>query len=291
MQTFRRKARLLSALDDEKIKGLFVEIPEEEIYKKANYVFEEFLKGCKTEFVEACKVNAEAILNLYFEKKLPFGDGRKKSEFPDALSLFSLKSYLGPEEKIYVISEDDDLKGFCDTDPQLLSINTLDRLLDLYSQHTNTRTNQIKLYFAANEADIKTKIEEYLEECEVYNSSTWEDAEVDDGLTVISVGDIDPSVIYVSDEECQVTFDIDVEFEVTVTGPDFNNGFYDKEEGRIYTFDTVSRTEIFSRTFTVEIWLNYEFANGNLENVEESAFHISGVSGGIEVEVEETEGW
>ena len=28
-------------------------------------------------------------LSLYFEKKPPFGDGKKKSEFPDAISLLS----------------------------------------------------------------------------------------------------------------------------------------------------------------------------------------------------------
>lgn len=291
MQTFRRKARMLSALDDEKIKMLFAEIQEEEIYKKASNVFEEFVKGCKTEYVEASGVDAEHILSLYFEKKPPFGDGKKKSEFPDALSLLSLKSYLGDEDKIYVISEDEDLKSFCDVDTQLVSVDTLDKLLDLYSQHTNERTEQIKLYFAKNDVEVKTKIEEYLESCDVYNSSSWQDAEVDGGLTVVNVGEIDPSVIYVSDEECQVTFDVDVEFEVTVTGPDFNNGIYDKEEGRMYTFDNISRTEIISNTFTVEIWLRYDYSNANLENIEEASFYISGVSGGIEVDIEENESW
>lgn len=291
MQTFRRKARMLSALDDEKIKMLFAEIQEEEIYKKASEVFEEFVKGCKTEYVEASGVDAEHILSLYFEKKPPFGDGKKKSGFPDALSLLSLKSYLGKDDKIYVISEDEDLKSFCDVDTQFLSVDTLDKLLDLYSQHTNERTEQVKLYFVKNEAEVKAEIEKYLENCEVYNSSSWEDAEVDGGLTVVNVGDIDPSVIYVSDEECQVTFDVDVEFEVTVTGPDFNNGIYDKEEGRMYTFDNVSRTEIISNTFTVEICLSYDYSNGNLENIGETSFYISGVSGGIEVDIEENEGW
>ena len=63
----------------------------------------------------------------------------------------------------------------------------------------------------------------------MYNSSTWEDAEVDDGLRVISVGDFEPSVLFIDDEESQVTFDVDVDYEVTVIGPDFVNGVYDRE--------------------------------------------------------------
>jgi PIN domain len=287
MQTFRRKARLLCSLADEQIQALFVEISEEDIYKKASDVFEEFINGCKTEIVSASELDAEDVLHLYFDKKPPFGEGKKKSEFPDALSLFSLKSHLKEEEKLYVVSEDGDMKSFCYTDPQLVLVESLDKVLDIYSQHTNIRTNQVKKYFLSTEEVIKARVKEQLEKCDVYNSSTWEDAEVDDGLTVTHVGEVDPSVIYISDEEAQVTFDIDVEFEVTVTGPAFNNVIYDRQDGRVYTFDTNSRTSTISKTYTVEIWLSYEFLNGNLENVKENEFHIAGVSGGIEVAVEE----
>ncbi len=287
IQTFRRKARILSSLDDEKIKGLFEEIPDEDIYQKSEEVFDEFLSDCSTEIVGADDVDAEELLSLYFNRGAPFGDGKKKSEFPDAISILSLKSYLEEDEKIYVVSDDGDLKGYCDNDPSFISVHSLDKLLDIYTTHTSVRHEQVKQYFIANEADIKQKITEFLEDCEVYNSSTWEDAEVDNGLSVLNLGDIDPSVLYIDDGESQITFDIDVEFEVTVTGPDFNNGIYDREDGRMYTFDSTSRTEVISTTFTVEIFLYYEFIGGALENAENDGLYIAGTSGGIEVSVEE----
>lgn len=132
-------------------------------------------------------------------------------------------------------------------------------------------------------------IKEYLEGCEVYNSSTWEDAEVDGNLSVTHLGDIDVAVIYIDDEESQITFDIDVEFEVTVTGPNFNEGIYDKEDGRVYTFECTTRTSTISTTYTVEFWLSYEFKNGNLENVEIESLYIADIADGIEVDVEENE--
>lgn len=289
IQTFRRKARLLASLDDEKIKGLFEEIEEEDIYKKSSDVFEEFMVGCSTEIVEADTIDAEDLLSMYFGKKPPFGDGKKKSEFPDAISLLSLKSHLGDAEKIYVISDDGDLKAYCGSNPQFISVDTLDKLLDIYTTHTNVRHEQVKQYFVANEAAIKTKIADFLQDCDVYNSSTWEDAEVDDGLTVTHLGAIDPSVLYIDDEESQVTFDIDVEFEVTVTGPDFNNGIYDREEGRMFTFDSTSRISTISATYTVEVFLHYEFVDGVLENAEDDSLYVAGAAGGIEVAVEENE--
>lgn len=287
IQTFRRKARILSSLDDEKIKGLFEEIPDEDIYQKSAEVFDEFMNACSTEIVGANDVDAEELLSLYFNGRAPFGDGKKKSEFPDAISILSLKSYLEDDEKIYVVSEDGDLKAYCDSDPNCISVDSLDKLLDIYTTHTSVRHEQVKQYFIANEAAIKLKITEFLEDCEVYNSSTWEDAEVDDGLSVLNLGDIEPSVLYIDDEESQITFDIDVEFEVTVTGPDFNNGIYDREDGRMYTFDSTSRTEVISTKFTVEIFLHYEFIDGVLVNAEDDGLYIAGTSGGIEVSVEE----
>lgn len=287
IQTFRRKARLLSSLEDEKIKGLFGDIPEEDIYKKSQDVFEEFMDACSTDVVGADGIDAEELLSLYFDRKAPFGDGKKKSEFPDAISILSLKSYLKDNEKIYVVSDDGDLKAYCDGDPKFIYVESLDKLLDTYTTHTNVRHDQVKQYFIKYEVEIKQKIANFLENCDVYNSSTWEDAEVDDGLTVLNLGDIDPSVLYIDDEESQITFEIDVEFEVTVTGPDFNNGIYDSEDGRLYTFASTSRTEVFSATYTVEIFLHYEFVDGKIENVEDDGLYIAGTAGGIEVSVDE----
>jgi hypothetical protein len=289
IQSFRRKARLLSSLDDENIKGLFQEIPDAEIYKKSEDVFDEFMDACSTEIVEADSVDAEELLSLYFDKKPPFGDGKKKAEFPDAISILSLKSNLQDDEKIYVVSDDGDLKKYCAGDPKFISVESLDKLLDIYTTHTSVRHEQVKQYFITNQASIRQKITDFLEDCDVYNSSTWEDAEVDDGLTVINLGDIDPSVLYIDDEESQITLDIDVEFEVTVTGPDFNNGIYDREDGRMYTFDSTSRNSTISTTFTVEIFLHYEFIDGELVNAEDDGLYVAGAAGGIEVSVEENE--
>ena len=289
MQKFKREAAILSSLDDENIKSLFLKIPEEDIYRKASAVFSEFIECCNTDCIEASDVDPEDILKLYFDRKPPFGEGKKKFEFPDALSLLSLKSSLRVDEKIYVISEDSDIKSFCESDSQLESIDSLEKMLDLYNQYLDKRTSEVKQYFVTNELSIKAKIKDYIEGFDVYNSSTWEDAEVDD-FEVTNVGHIEPSIIYISDEESQVTFDIIVEYEVTVSGPDFNNGMYDSEDAYMYTFGTTCQTITRTNTYTVEIWLYYEFINDHLENVVENGFDIAGIANGIEVHVEENEG-
>lgn len=81
IQTFKRKARLLASLEDEMIRGLFVEISEEDVYKKSSEVFDEFMSGCSTEVVKAGDVDPEYLLSLYFETKPPLERERKKLNF------------------------------------------------------------------------------------------------------------------------------------------------------------------------------------------------------------------
>lgn len=286
LQSFRRKASILSTIEDPLLSSFFNDVKEEDVYEKASQVFHQYNKDCNYEYVEADQIDPEKLLELYFTKKPPFSEGKKKAEFPDAISLLSLESYLGEDEKIYVISDDKDLKIYCDDNERLIAIESLEKLLDIYNQHTNVRTEKIKEYLVETRDQIKIKVSEYIDDCDAYNSSTWEDAEVD-RFSVSSIGDFDVNVIEVNDEECQLTFDVRVEIEVEVTGPDFTNGVYDREDGHIYTFGSTTREETLSLEFKCELGLYYEYESGELQNVEFGDFYIPKASGGIEVSVEE----
>lgn len=288
-KTFMRKARLLSTLDNPNIQSLFSEISDEEMQDSALKVFKKYLEDCKTLIVDASSVKAEDLLSLYFDRKPPFGVGKKKSEFPDAISILSLKSHLDRNEKIYIVSNDNDMKSFCDSDPQLVFVESLDKLLDIYNNYLDTRAEKVKKFFDTKHSEIEDIIISYLEACDVYNSSTWEDAEVDGGLSVVGMGGIDPHVVSINDEASTISFDIDIDIEITVTGPDFSNGTYDKEDGILYTFGSTSNTVIIPDTYTVEVYLIYDFVGGVLKNAQIDDIYISGVAGGIEVSVEENE--
>lgn len=285
LQGFRRKARLLEKIDDENIKALFNEIEDEEVHKKAIAVFDSFLDESNSKILDAKSVDAEEILELYFERKAPFGDGKKKSEFPDAISIHSLLQEIGAN-KSYVISDDSDMKNACNSNKSLISIDTLDKFLDLYNEHESIITDLVKKYLATIDAHIKGKIKDEINDSWAYNEAPWEDSEVDE-FRVIEVYDYDPTVVWVDEEECLITFDIDVYIEFTVSGPDFNGGIYDKEEGRMYTFGTTSQSGSTTKTFTIELGFSYDFDDGKLKNIDETEFYISGLSDGVGVYMEE----
>jgi hypothetical protein len=287
LQGFRRKARLLEKIDDDSIKALFNDIDENEVHKKAIFVFESFLAESNSNILNASAINAEDILELYFGKKPPFGESKKKSEFPDAISLFSVLHEFGAE-KVYVISDDSDLKEFCNTSKNLISIDTLDKFLDLYNEHESAITELVKKYLSSIAGDIKTGIEEKISDSWAYNEAPWEDSEVEE-FNVLQVHDFEPTVVWVDEEECLITFDVDIDIEYTVTGPDFNGGIYDKEDGRIYTFGTTTHSGATTKTLTVQLGFCYELEDGELKDIDETEFYVAGLSDGISVYVDEND--
>ena len=285
LKRFRRNARILEKIDDDNFKPLFTKVNEDVLQARAMAVFNEFLVNSNARILGAKPINVEDILDLYFERKAPFGTGKKKSEFPDAISLQALLHGIG-DNKSYVISSDKDMKDFCNTVDSLISIDTLDKLLDLYNEHESIITQLVKKYLASIDIRIKEKITEDIEQSYAYNIAPWEDSEVVE-FNVSWIHDFEPAIVQIDDEECIITFDVDVDLEYQVSGPNFYGGLRDREEGRIYTLGTTSHIGASTQTFSVEIQLSYDLEDGKLINIDELEFYISGISDGIQVYVEE----
>ncbi|EJO0773738.1 hypothetical protein NQ712_003873, partial [Escherichia coli] len=183
------------------------------------------------------------------------------------------------------VSEDSDLIEFCKVTPQFIAVDSLSKILDIYNSHDQERASFIKQYVAEHIEEIKDSIREDIEDADVYNASSWEDAEVDE-LTVDHIHDFEPSIIQIDDESCLLSFNVDVDYTVSVTGPDFNNGIYDKEDGRTYTFGSTSREDTGTINVFVEVELPMEIVDTQFV-VQDRYVSVSGLTGGIEVCVEE----
>lgn len=285
INNFRRKAAVLKEYDDESIQSLFVEINEEDLEAKALKAFDDFIDASNANIVDMSDVDGNEIIGMFFNQESPFSP-KKPNEFRDAFSLLAIRSALKEQEKVYVISADPDHKSFCEENERFISVDTLSALLDIYIKHNNQRAQFVEEFLLGKKEEIKQKIKEQLDQAEAYNSSTWQDAELGD-FDVIEVGDFEPEIIHLDDENCQITFDIEVKFLVNVSGPDYANGHYDKEDGVIYTFDTTERQEVEEKEFSVELDLSFEADVEEFIN-DEFDLNIKGIGGGIEFSVEET---
>lgn len=78
-----------------------------------------------------------------------------------------------------------------------------------------------------------------------------------------------------------------MQFRVEATGPNTETGYYDKEDGVLYTFESTRNEEEEEKEFSVELDLSFEIDEEGLNN-DEFNLYIKGLSAGIEFNVEET---
>ncbi|EKN3469306.1 PIN domain-containing protein [Yersinia enterocolitica] len=285
IKNFRRKAAVLKEYDDDNIRNLFIEINEGDIEEKALTAFNDFLETSKTTVVDMAEVDLNEAVDMYFEQISPFSV-RKPNEFRDAFTLLAIRSALRDQEKIYVVSDDPDHKSFCEANDGFVSVETLSALLDIYNKHNDERTQFVEQFLERKKEDITQKLKAELESAEGYNVSTWDDSEVD-SFEVIEIEDFEPQIIHLDDENCQITFDVAVKFLVYVSGPDTANGYYDKENGVLHTFDSTYNQEEEEKEFSVELDLSFEIDEDEFIN-DEFNLQVKGLSAGIEFSVEET---
>lgn len=109
IQKTRKQAQVLRNFNEMPLSAIFEDIYPEKYQEYLQNKFEAFLESCGIETVSSNTADIDNVFKLYFEKKPPFGERKKKSEFPDAFVLDALNRYAKiSDEKIYVISQDRD---------------------------------------------------------------------------------------------------------------------------------------------------------------------------------------
>lgn len=124
---FRRKAKILETSTDEVIRGFFAQFDKDTVHAGAQKAFDDFLADSKTTILDVSKVSTEEVFELYFQRRGPFGDGKKKTEFPDAFSLLAVRDHIQKEE-VYVVSQDGDLAKFCEENQGFVHVDMLEKV-------------------------------------------------------------------------------------------------------------------------------------------------------------------
>src|ERR1700722_2596302 len=137
-------------------------ISEQQVSLAFNRLVDSFFEECAAEHLELPKSALQAVLDLYFDKKPPFGPGKKKAEFPDAFVLEALKAKAGVNgEALYVISEDSDFVSACKDCAHLEVLPSISHFLDRYNAHVEA-VKQVRATLKQNASRIDVRLESIL---------------------------------------------------------------------------------------------------------------------------------
>jgi hypothetical protein len=132
LDRFRNRHAILKNLADEPFKPLFGTVDLAAIEQSLVKQYRDFLDRAAAQFIPLSVASAEDVFYKYFEREPPFGDGKKKSEFPDAFVMSALENWCAARgEKIYVVSTDPDIIAHCETSDRLVHLNRPSEYVDL----------------------------------------------------------------------------------------------------------------------------------------------------------------
>jgi hypothetical protein len=223
--------------------------------------FEDFLK--KTRAINVPLVSdVKSVLEDYFARRPPFST-KKKAEFPDAISVASIRSWCQQRHSTaYIVSDDPDLRGCCSGSSPLFHSESISEII---SQATVSQEVHDALEKALSESEnLSDRLAEEIKEVDVEFSRYGRNdrgsivgARIDDvhSINVVSLNVLDEenqTFICEPEIEAEIALDIDIEVEEFGYAHDFETRQYSVSQ---------TRTEY----FYPEVVVRFELATGSLE--------------------------
>jgi predicted nucleic acid-binding protein len=126
----RAEARILRNIPNHPISQIFTDFDAKLLRQTLTKQFDDFLNAARVIIVPVDEADIQKVFDLYFKREAPFGEGKKKSEFPDAFVLSALNKWCESDsEKACVISTDADMKEGVTSFPCLIHLNTLEEFI------------------------------------------------------------------------------------------------------------------------------------------------------------------
>ncbi|WP_413043202.1 PIN domain-containing protein [Pseudomonas sp. YJ42] len=263
LKKIRKEHVFLRNLPNYPCSGIFSDIDKSEalntIYKK----YEKFKSYEDVEILPTNLVDSKLVFDRYFSGKPPFQNSGKKHEFPDAFALEAIR--ITAENRlmpVYVISNDSDMREYCDEFPDsLIYLEKIEDLVGLVNRYTEELAQPTKLAVGAFE-NIKTKVIEALENifkdadysCDDLNDSDYEITELD----VQQVEIASYNVIDASTENSEIQLTVNLQIAATYSIIDYDNSPWDPEDKAYAYLDSYELTKVHHQTYQAYLFISFD---------------------------------
>ena len=261
--TFRGKAKILQAINSSDVKAAVKPLDADDISSTVISSFDDLVKRLRAETIGIDDVKPSNVFSQYFDRRPPFGVGKKKHEFPDAFILEALRQLaLKDGNPINVVSRDGDMVAACaDSEGLLVRQERFSGLVDeITSEADRSATNWVRKEVEVHRDLIVDEVTQKFE----WLGFWLEDQDGDVGDVEVTYVDVDePSIITLDGENAVVQIPASIDFGADVSYDDLETASYDSEDKRLFPWRTIEKRVQNSIAVTVEILFSYEVGDSD----------------------------
>lgn len=219
-----RKAPFLKKLDGWPIKEDLLR----RIQRIAGEEWQKFQKHFNVIILGYKGVDLEEIMNWYNWSRAPFGEGKKRKEFPDAIALSTISLYAQKNNvSVAVVSTDKDFEKACTFYNELLYFPSLPAITEALLS-PDKHIEEIKELFKNDPSPIMNEIKEDFPTLGFYHDEDFE-ADIED-IEVDEVSITNVKVIHIGKNEVVLAFDASVDYSAYVRMDDHSTASIDSSE-------------------------------------------------------------
>ena len=270
-----------------KVASLFEPLDVRGVQSELLRQLKQFLKRAKVTVLPLDPDALTPVLNSYFARRPPFGVGKNKAEFPDALALHALEAWCERERKsIAVVTRDEGVRGACLEGKPLHHFEDLAQYLNAVASEDETLSAFIREQLPKHDKVVFKSAKEAFPNFGC--SLTDQDGDVDE-IELVDIDYVDDiEIISLSPDGAIVEMPATLTFTAEISYYEPGTGSYDSEDGIVMFQDTVEEkvTRTTDRSIGVEI---------TFEGLDPDSFEVHGVwfegSENIDIESDYDKDW
>ena len=214
--------------------------------------------------------DAGGVFADYFARRPPFGEGKKKSEFPDSFAMKALLRHAQSEKcKIAVISEDGDWKKACIDNSELIHCPSIEQVVDYCQKAEAVHHNEIRQLLEVHRDELQLAVIESFKDRGFYwDSDAGYDSEVDETYDE-EIESWPWSVIAIEEGWAEIAGDALIHFRSTAIYPDPDSCYRDPDTKELVFFGQVHATLVSRITVQVQVKVNVDSLRQNTLQMDE----------------------
>lgn len=267
---FSDKARVLRNLGGQHFAHFFDRFVASDVAKSLIAAFENFLQSSDALILPIADTDLSEVFRRYCALEPPFEDGRKKSEFPDAIALDAAERWAKRNGAVLqVISKDQGMQAYCHESERLSYVASVEKFLDLAVRDDKEVAERTKAFLESQRDVYEEQIIQDFPLMGFYVEGREGDVE---DVTVTNVEFQDFLIVELQEGAVTIEVYVTVSFTAVVSYEDLEHGIYDSETKSLWA-GTVSSE--WDREFEGNVRLRLEPDPDDPEDLQVEQFIIN----------------